>query len=225
MNSSGPRAKYSDLVYDHIKRLVLNGRLLPGERILEDEIAAALHVSKTPVREALNKLGSDCLVESKGRNGTYVAKMPDGEVVALYEARLIVEPPLARWAAEKAKPAQILLLEQCLESQRRAFREADNETFLEQDRCFHEQIACVADNPIMLEVRRGISNRIALLQALSFLSRQRNTSTAVSEHEKVLQAIKHHDGPKAAEMMYAHIDNVLREKKLALERRAEKFGL
>jgi DNA-binding GntR family transcriptional regulator len=62
-----------------------------------------------------------------------------------------------------------------------------------------------------------------MLQAMSFLARQRNTSTAVSEHERIFEAISCHDAPEAANMMYAHIDNVLREKKLILERRAEKF--
>jgi DNA-binding GntR family transcriptional regulator len=223
IKSSDQKLTCSDLVYRHVTRLIFNGRLLPGERILEDEIATTLQVSKTPVREALIKLAGDHLIESRGRMGTYVTKIPDGEIIALYEARLVVEPPLAKWAAERADDKQIEILERSLALQRTAFRNADNENFLEQDRCFHEQVACMANNPIMLQVRRSISNKVALMQAISFLSRQNNSSTAVREHEEIVLAISQRDGAAASKMMHIHIENLLNEKRLMVERRAEKF--
>ncbi len=214
----------SDLVYEHVVRQIFNGNLLPGERILEHEIAAELSVSKTPVREALNKLASEHLVESRGRLGSYVAKIPDGNVVALYEARLIVEPPLARWAAERGESKEIAVLEQSLLQQQEAFSNADNAIFLEQDRRFHEYVAYMARNPTMLQARKSISNQIALMQAISFLGRQRSTSTAVKEHEEILRAIQQRDGERAFEAMRIHIDNLLQEKKLMVARRVEELA-
>jgi DNA-binding GntR family transcriptional regulator len=214
----------SDLVYDYVVKLIFNGNLLPRERILEHEIAAKLNVSKTPVREALNKLASDHLVESKGRLGSYVAKIPDANVVALYEARLVVEPPLAQWAAERGDSSEIAVLEQCFALQQEAFRNGDNGMFLEQDRHFHEFVASMARNPTMLQARRSISNQIALMQAISFLGRQRSTSNAVNEHEGILRAIQQRDGERAFEAMRIHIDNLLQEKKMMVARRVEELA-
>lgn len=214
----------SDLVYEHVVKMIFNGKLLPGERILEHEIAAILNVSKTPVREALNKLASDHLVESKGRLGSYVAKIPDGNVVALYEARLVVEPPLARWAAERGETGDIAVLDESLGQQQEAFRKGDNAMFLEQDRRFHEYIASMARNPTMLQARKSISNQIALMQAISFLGRERSTSTAVNEHEEILRAIRRRDGARAFDAMHLHIDNLLQEKRRMVARRAEELA-
>lgn len=214
----------SDLVYEHIVKQIFNGNLLPGERILEHEVAAQLDVSKTPVREALNKLASEHLVESRGRLGSYVAKIPDWNVVALYEARLVVEPPLAQWAAERGQDNEMAVLEKSLELQKEAFRSGDYAMFLEQDRHFHEYVATMARNPTMLQARKSISNQVALMQAISFLGRDPNTSTAVKEHEKIFSAIRRRDGARAFEAMHFHIDNLLQEKKLMMARRAEELG-
>jgi DNA-binding GntR family transcriptional regulator len=214
----------SDLVYEYLVKLIFNGNLLPGERILEHEIAATLNVSKTPVRETLNRLASDHLVESRGRLGSYVAKIPDGHVVALYEARLVVEPPLARWAAERGDKSEIAVIEQSYALQQEAFRNGDNAMFLEQDRRFHECIASMARNPTMLQARKSISNQIALMQAISFLGRQRSTSMTIKEHEDILHAVQQRDGERAFEAMRIHIDNLLQEKKLMVARRAEELA-
>ncbi len=77
----------------------------------------------------------------------------------------------------------------------------------------------------MLQARKSISNQIALMQAISFLGRQRSTSTAVKEHEEILRAIQQRDGSERAfEAMRIHIDNLLQEKNLMVARRVEELA-
>jgi DNA-binding GntR family transcriptional regulator len=178
---------------------------------LEDDIAKLFHISKTPVREALSRLAGDGLVESKGRHGTYVVKLSDNEVIELYETRYVVEPALAKWAAERGSEEGILALEKCVKLQKEALKKHANENFLMQDRLFHEQIAVMAKNPLLLGVRETLNNKIALMQVISFHHLQRY-STSLKEHEMILRAIKRHNGEKAFYYMARHLENLKNER-------------
>jgi DNA-binding GntR family transcriptional regulator len=203
--------KYSEGVYAWIKQQVINGFMLPGERILEDEVARTFNISKTPVREALSRLAGDGLVESKGRYGTYVAKLSDDEVIELYETRAVVEPALAQWAAERGNEEGIFVLEKCVKLQKEALKKNDDETFLIQDRLFHQQIALMAKNSLLLGLRATLSNKIALMQVISFHHLQRYR-TSLKEHEMILRAIKRRDGDKAWCSMAKHLENLKDER-------------
>src|ERR1700754_2659197 len=105
-------ASARDLVYGELRRRLMAGAFLPGERLLEEHIAKELDVSRTPVRQAIERLEADGLVKRDGRRGTVVLGWLDRDINEAFELRLLLEPYAARAAAMRATPAQIDLLEE-----------------------------------------------------------------------------------------------------------------
>ena len=94
------------------------GELAPGARLVEAELAARFGVSRTPVREALNRLETQGLVARDPRRGTVVASLDYDQLGELYALRTVTEGFAARMAARHAAPAEIALLEEMVEDVR-----------------------------------------------------------------------------------------------------------
>jgi len=106
-----------DYVYAELRRRLMAGSFMPGERLREEHIAAELSVSRTPVRSAIERLVTDGLVKHEGRRGAVVLGWQDRDIDKAFELRMLLEPYSAKAAAERASPEQIQELErinQCM---------------------------------------------------------------------------------------------------------------
>ncbi|MGB3436714.1 GntR family transcriptional regulator [Achromobacter sp.] len=106
-----------DYVYAELRRRLMAGSFMPGERLREEHIAAELSVSRTPVRSAIERLVTDGLVKHEGRRGAVVLGWQDRDIDEAFELRMLLEPYSAKAAAERASPEQISELErinQCM---------------------------------------------------------------------------------------------------------------
>lgn len=121
-------------VADALRAEILSGRMVPGARIRQEEIADELGASRVPVREALRILEADGLVTLVANTGAWVAELSDAECREIYHIRERVEPLLLRFAAGGLGEAQIAELEDLA---RRMEESLDVEEFLRLDREFH----------------------------------------------------------------------------------------
>jgi len=118
LNPIRTHGKFTDAAYVAIRTGIRMGRILPGTRLHEAELALQLGTSKTPVREALGRLVSDGLatITPGGKSAVYVARLSNKETIDLYDAREIIEPPLSRLAAERASDEDVHALKGILDS-------------------------------------------------------------------------------------------------------------
>ena len=105
-----------DYVYAELRRRLMAGAFMPGERLREEHIAAELSVSRTPVRSAIERLVTDGLVKHEGRRGAVVLGWQDRDIDEAFELRMLLEPYSAKAAAERASPEQIAELERINQS-------------------------------------------------------------------------------------------------------------
>lgn len=132
------------LVYHTLRDAIMQARLLPGERLVIDDIAKRLHVSTIPVREALQLLQSERLVEHKAHIGAVVTPIgPEAmhEVFALLEA---LESAVARAAVERVCPADIATLQSLAQAME---EESDHSRWIERNARFHRAISEIAAMP------------------------------------------------------------------------------
>src|SRR5436305_7797070 len=94
-------------IHDQLLGRILRRELEPGERISPPDVAAALGVSITPVRDAVNQMAAEGLVTVMPRRGTVVSPISIRDIEELYEIRLMIEPEAAELAADRATPAEI----------------------------------------------------------------------------------------------------------------------
>jgi DNA-binding GntR family transcriptional regulator len=196
VNSATSRAQR---VYDSLLAAIKDGRFKHGDRMREEEVARALGVSRTPVREALARLQIRGLLEMSP-GGLVVAKLSRLQVMELYAVREILEGSAARFAAQHASPSDIASLRHMAE----AFSELRNDPqrLARLNRLFHEAIYEAAHNRYLMRTLDELHDALMLLPSTTFAVPGRQAQ-AVEEHAEILAAIEARD-PDSAERAARH---------------------
>lgn len=207
-----------------LERLILDGELVPGDRLPpERELAELLEVSRVSIREALRELENRGLIDRKPGRGTTVlepgerAGTLDGvlgivsslqpELHDIMELRVIVEPPIARITAARATPRDLTQLRELV-----AAMEVDvtKERYAELDRAFHQAIAQYAHNPLLSLINEQIALQISPSRAKRYQTKARRTASSAS-HRRIYEAIADGDGDRAELEARAHVLDISRE--------------
>ncbi|MDQ0843987.1 DNA-binding GntR family transcriptional regulator [Streptomyces sp. V1I6] len=201
------RPPAADRVYTHVKQAVLDRRYEGGTLLTEGELAEAVGVSRTPVREALLKLEVEGLIKLYPKKGALVLAVSAQEIRDVVETRLLVE----EFAVRRAVPAPAVLvarLEELLAEQRRHADAGDLAAFAVSDRCFHAEIVKHAGNDILSRLYDQLRDRqlrmgVAMMQALpDRITRNHD------EHAEILERIKAGDAEGAAACVRGHLGRV-----------------
>lgn len=192
---------------DVIKHLILNGTYQPGQQLKEVELSKSLGISRSPVREAIQSLAREGLVDIVPHKGAFVETFDPSEIRELFETREALETMACRLAAERAKPAQLDELEKLLEDTAN-FLEREQAFSYPRDLDFHLQI-CKASHNRKLEDRAfEIETQLQLARSRS-ASEPGRASIAYREHEAILIALKQRDPEASEQKMREHIRNAM----------------
>ena len=197
------RMTRSDEVYHRLRTDILELNLRPGDQLDEDQLASSYGVSRTPVREALRRLGSDGLVTLRPHRGAYVSEISLREIWEIEQVCELVEPFAARRAAGQMTRSTIADL-------RREMDELDIEDpqrddyihYMQLDIRFHHAILDAADNAIMRDMVTHLYRR---MNAVRLTANPHRFNPSISEHRRILDAIEAGDGDAACEAALHHI--------------------
>jgi len=192
----------ADYVYETLRDAISDGRIGGGERVREEEVARNLGVSRTPVREALQRLQQRGLLVLGAGRGLVVAQLSQQQVVELYAMREILEGSAARFAATHATPAEIEFLYQLQKQLRTA--EGDALLHVSLNRQFHQAIYEAAHNRYLMQTLESLNDSFALLRSstLRLPHRQRNSD---EERGRIIAAIEKRDPELAEKEAREHI--------------------
>jgi DNA-binding GntR family transcriptional regulator len=211
--SSTPIARsgnsFSDQVERTLRSQILRGNFPPGGRLNEVEIAAELGVSRGPVREAMQRLARDGLVELQAHRGAFVRRLGPREVRDLFEVRMALERTVARLAATRADAAERALLAS-LRSDAVAPVKADPDVPFQGDRDVHALLAAAAGNAALAAHVALVNQELQLLRAQSGQIPDR-AQHAAEEHDELLDAVLSGDGDRASAAMERHLAGALQQ--------------
>ena len=156
------RASLSKVVSDQIRGQILDGRLKPGERLVEDRLSLELGVSRVPVREALLGLSMEGLVRLEPRRGATVIAVTPELVAELVEVRTLLEALNARLAARRHDPAIVALLQDTLRRGNAAAQSGTSEQLAHLNAEFHERLAEASRNSVLSDIMRSLRERTSL---------------------------------------------------------------
>lgn len=179
------------------------GRLTPGERITEADLAERLSTSRTPVREAIRLLEADGLISHRPRVGATVRRLDTAEITELYEMRAVLEATAARFAARGAYPSEIDELEAINEAMAADLSNVDALTTL--NLSLHELLRRAARNHFLLRAVESMEKTLLILGP-STLEAGERAAAAVAEHAAIITALRAQDGDAAEAAMRAHIE-------------------
>ncbi|MFT4040908.1 MAG: GntR family transcriptional regulator [Thermomicrobiales bacterium] len=203
----------ADVAYWTIRDAIRSGVIQPGDRLIELDLAAALEMSRTPVRDALRQLEAERLVEKAPSRGFMVPTITNDALIEIYEIREVLEGLAARRAAMRMGEAELAALRETVERTERA-RDAGDITLLSQ-----------ASNAFHLLLRAGNTNgRLSRLLALMFDAHRsvrlhefapERVDAAVAEHRAIYEAIAARDSALAEQLAREHSRQALRSQLLA----------
>ena len=192
----------ADFVYESLRDAISDGRIATGERVREEEIARELGVSRTPVREALQRLHQRGLLVLGAGRGLVVAELSQHQVLQLYAMREILEGSAARFAAQHATAADIAILYRL--QKELADAKPDALLLVTLNRRFHQAIYEAAHNQYLLQTLNMLHDSLALLHNATFRVPSRRADSD-EEHRRIVAAIEKHDPGAAEEAAREHI--------------------
>ena len=190
-----------DAVYDELRRQILSGRLGPTTQLRQEQLAAQLGVSTTPLREALRRLESEGLVRTLAHRRVVVADLDRAELVPLYELKEHIETFAAALAAEHATEEELREIEALVEQTFGPFDSEDDAW--RANRSLHEAIYRASHNPLLIDFMNTVWDRYERFRRLlGFLV---FAPPMNPEHVELAQAIRDRDPVQAREIMRTHL--------------------
>ncbi len=174
----------------------------PGDRLVESELAERLGVSRTPVREALQRLETQSMLSRDGRS-LIVASLDHNQLAELYVVRSELEGLAARLAARHAADEEIRVLRGMVEDDKRLLG-GDPRLLSRANKRFHKLIHLASHNRFLVQQLDLVHRSMALVATTTFAAEGRD-EVALAEHERIVRAIELRDGAAADQALQAHI--------------------
>lgn len=193
----------AQLVYDQLKKKIIDFEIYPGTRITESEIAEDFQVSRTPVRSALQRLEAEGQITIMPKQGCFVRSVDIESISQYYDVRITLEATAVELACDHMDDEDIDALQEEWNFER-LDNELDMEEIKAREEAFHIGIAIGSGNPILANYLRDINNHIRILRRLGFPDRQAVIETC-EEHSAICQLIREHNKTQARRAMTKHI--------------------
>jgi len=196
-----PGANGQKDAYDLVLEAIDRGEFRPGDRLVESELAERFGVSRTPIREALQRLEAQSVLARDGRS-LVVSALDHDQLGELYVVRAELEGLAARLAAQHAAPEEIRLLHDMVRRDRDLVDEP--ELLARANRRFHRQVHLASHNRYLIQQLDMVHRSMALL-ATTFLAAEGRGARALNQHEAIVCSIEARDGAAADAAIRTHI--------------------
>jgi DNA-binding GntR family transcriptional regulator len=193
-----------EVAYEALRNAIMTRRFLPGERLMETELADEMGISRTPIREAVRRLETDGYVVIVPRRGSYVADISMKDIIDVFEIRTALEKLAAEKAAERATEEELEDLRQAVSDMSDAGN-GDLLATVDSDARFHSLIYQMSKNDRLVGLIHDLREQIRRFRSTT-LSDPGRLKLAVREHRKVLEAIVSRDPEKAAKTIQRHME-------------------
>ena len=194
-----------DVVFNTLRDAILTGKLVPGERLMENQLADKLGVSRTPVREALRMLELENLVELVPRKGAQVLDMSEKDIVNILEVRSALEGLATSVACKKMSKEDLQQLKNMEVDFEKAVADNDVEHFVDIDEDFHDLIFAATENDKLISIFRNLRIQLYRYRMAQAKNNETSMSTIVAHHRSIIRAIENHDAEEGASIAQGHI--------------------
>jgi len=218
--ATGGRPAAKDRALEYVKSQVLTGAFPGGELISEGEVAAALGMSRTPVREAFLRLEAEGLLRLYPQRGALVVPVSSDEARAVIEARLVLEQFAATKVIGRGPAARIAVFEQLsaeVQRQRDAAAASNWHEFVEADRAYHDVTLKASGNAILSDFYSSLRDRQMRMTGESLIQDQQRTATILDEHRSIAEALRDGDLERTLGIVQTHLTSTMRSLGLAVE--------
>ena len=206
-----------EVVFHTLRKAIIQGELQPGERLMEVTLANKLGVSRTPVREAIIQLKNEAeIIEVYPQSGMKVAYIDLEKIHEVRLARLALEKEVIRLCCEKRTEGDLAWLEENIALQQFYYGRQDMDKAFELDNEMHHRFFIIAGCEFIYRFTRG--PMIHFDRVRSVVAHFESFGEALTDHSKILDAIRDRDADRAVELIRKHLDRwFMNEEKLRIQ--------
>lgn len=191
-------------IASYIRDLIIHDVLRPGERIREQPISEQLRVSRTPIREALQILATERLVDIQPNRGALVVNPSVDDIRSMLKVYSTLEALGGELACAHASEAAVAEVTRQYQLLRTAFSTSDRLAYFKANQAFHLGIVAGSGNPILIEMHGHLNLRLYRTRYLAVLQ-VKDWRSAAYQHDDILQALLDRDGARLARLLQAHL--------------------
>ena len=191
--------------YESIKERLAELDLMPGDRLSEQELAAQLQISRTPIRQALQRLHHEGLLDLVPRIGWAVPQLDFDRIDHLYDFRILIEQYAIQWICGQPETAAELVRLKTQWGSSKAHRPTDPKQLWQLDEHFHQSLVALTGNQAMIKAHQSITEHIRLIRRFDFTDPDRVNAT-FDEHLDILTLLLDANALRAQARLQEHIE-------------------
>lgn len=209
MNTAAPEIEDTvSTLYARLRDMAASFVFKPGERINESALSRDLGASRTPLREALNRLVAEGFVEFHAGRGFFCRALTETRIKHLYQARVAIECEAVRQAAVSSDAVALDQIEAYLDATAEEYAVCtDPIRLMQMDEGFHQQLTAASGNPELQRMLTNVYDKIRFVRTADLRRLQAEGRTTTKGHRAILALVRAGDAPGASEAMRAHIEN------------------
>ena len=194
----------TEILLSEIENLIVNGSMVPGQRLDEMVLAKKYGVSRTPVREAIRALTAIGLVQNTGRQGSQVAKLSISMLIEMFELMAVLEGMCAQLAARRATKNELIEMHKTHQLLEKTFEKGTHKEFYDVNLKFHDQLYNASHTQYLAEETLRLRRRLSPYRMRVTFQPGRMSST-LEEHNKILIAINKGESELAKNEAISHL--------------------
>ncbi|MFL9878621.1 GntR family transcriptional regulator [Herbaspirillum rhizosphaerae] len=200
------RPMAGDIIYERILTSIMEHRLTPGTKLVEEKLAGIFNVNRTRVREVLARLSHEGLITTIPNRGAFIASPTPSEARAIFAARRLIEPALLRHLCEQTKPEHVAQLREHVAQEAQAREANDRRAIIRLSGEFHIRIADMVENPVMSKMMRELASLTCLIIVL--YDSPTVPACTHDEHGDIINAIAAGNAEQAVASMIEHLNHI-----------------
>lgn len=202
-----PPSRLADLAYQSLKETILNMDYNAEERLDERKLAESLNISRTPLRDAINRLVSEGFLRVEPRKGIFINRKSRKEIIEILYVRAALEGAAAKMAAAKVTDEDIARMKEMFAGFNHENILAKVEEFARANVSFHEYILQLSGNRKLQEFAANIYDHMRMVR-LATIKMDNRAYNALREHHEIIAALEKRDGELARSLMQRHIEGL-----------------
>lgn len=194
-----------ELVYEELKRLIIEGEIESGERIVETDYAKKFNISRTPIREAIRMLELEGYVETQRTGGVVVKEITKSDIEEIYRIRIALEGVIIEDVIQRATKKDIRTLERLIEDTKDALDDSDPEEVFRLFSEFNIALYNISNLTRVIDMITNIKLYLSRFRRIATENNERR-KVAFEDHRGIIEAIKEKDTKKATELNRVHLE-------------------
>nr|WP_250629299.1 GntR family transcriptional regulator [Bacillus subtilis] len=200
-------SRQTDYAYDYIKQRILDGTFYPSQKLIENDLAETIQVSRNTLKKAFLKLEQENLVKIEKNKGATIKSFSLDEIINYLEIREVIEGLVARTAARNITDSDLATLEEILENMQEHIQTKQFDEYSKCNKVFHDVIYNASKNVQAVEMIKVIKTQLQRVHFKTILVPGR-TEESLREHTQILEAFKKRDEQEVEEAVKFHISQI-----------------